>query len=132
MKKLLKYALLIGMTLLWFNLAGTIGLAATEEWIEVGECTITHYCSCSRCCGKWGATTSSGAVPTRYRTAAVDPRVIPIGSRIYIDGYGYRVAEDTGVSGHWVDVYTEGHQHALDLGLKHRKVWIIKEVEDGS
>ena len=111
MKKLLKYALLIGMTLLWFNLAGTIGLAATEEWIEVGECTITHYCSCSRCCGKWGATTSSGAVPTRYRTAAV--------------------AEDTGVSGHWVDVYTEGHQHALDLGLKHRKVWIIKEVEDG-
>ena len=128
--KILKYLLLIGITALWFNVAGTVGLAATEEWIEVGQCTITHYCPCARCNGRAGQPTASGVMPERYRTAAVDPKVIPMGSRIYIEGYGYRIAEDTGVRGNWVDVFTDSHQHALDLGLKKRTVWIVKEVEE--
>lgn len=130
MKKLLKYGLLILITWLWFDAAGTVGLAATEEWVEIGTCTITHYCSCARCNGRAGQPTASGVMPERYRTVAVDPAVIPLGSKIYIDGgYGYRIAEDTGVRGNWVDVFTEGHQHALDLGLQHHKVWIIREGE---
>ena len=103
---------------------------AAEEWIEVGTCTITHYCPCARCNGRANQPTASGVMPERYRTAAVDPKVIPIGSTIYIDGYGYRIAEDTGVRGNWVDVFTDSHQHALDLGLKKRTVWIVKEVEE--
>lgn len=103
---------------------------AAEEWIEVGTCTISHYCHCARCNGRAGQPTSSGTMPERFRTVAVDPKVIPIGSTVYIDGYGYRVAEDTGVRGNWVDVFTDSHQHALDLGLKKRMVWIIREGEE--
>lgn len=125
--RILKYLLLIGITALWFNICGTVGLAATEEWIEVGTCTITHYCPCARCNGRAGQPTASGVMPERFRTVAVDPKVIPMGSRIYIDGYGYRIAEDTGVRGNWVDVFTDSHAHALDLGLKKRTVWIVKE-----
>lgn len=130
MRKALKLLLLIGMVVMWFDAAATVGLGATEEWIEVGQCTISHYCHCARCNGRAGQPTSSGTMPERFRTVAVDPKVIPMGSRIYIEGYGYRVAEDTGVRGNWVDVFTDSHQHALDLGLKKRTVWIVKEVEE--
>lgn len=127
MRKALKFLLLIGLVVMWFDAAATVGLGATEEWIEVGTCTISHYCWCARCNGRANAPTSSGVMPERFRTVAVDPKVIPMGSTIYIEGYGYRVAEDTGVRGNWVDVFTDSHQHALDLGLKKRMVWIIRE-----
>lgn len=100
---------------------------AAEQWYEVGTCTISHYCPCSRCCGSWSNMTATGVEPTRYRTVAVDPSVIPLGSKIYIEGYGYRIAEDTGVSGHWVDVFTTSHSYALELGLKKRRVWIVRD-----
>lgn len=44
------------------------------------------------------------AVP--YKTMAVDPRVIPLGSKVYVQGYGWFLAHDTGgaVVGHIVDL----------------------------
>ena len=107
--------------------SGHKAYAADEQWYEVGVCTISHYCSCARCNGRANQPTASGVMPERFRTVAVDPNVIPMGSKIYIEGYGYRYAEDRGVSGMWVDVFTDTHQHALDLGLKKRMVWIIRE-----
>ena len=55
---------------------------------------------------------SAGGGTTRTGTGvykgivAVDPRVIPLGTRMYIPGYGYGLAADTGggVKGHWLDV----------------------------
>ena len=100
---------------------------AAETWTEVGECRITHYCNCSRCCGKWaGGKTASGTMPERFRTIAVDPDVIPIGSRVYIDGYGFRIAEDTGVHGSTIDVFCPDHSLCLKLGVKRKMVWIVK------
>lgn len=127
LKWLAKGVLYLSIVWLMFSAAGTVGLAADEQWYEVGTCTISHYCPCARCNGRAGQPTASGVMPERYRTVAVDPRVIPMGSKIFIEGYGYRIAEDTGVSGHWVDVFTSDHNYALQLGLKKRRVWIIKE-----
>jgi 3D (Asp-Asp-Asp) domain-containing protein len=77
--------------------------------------------------GGWSAGTGESYVPLRgvtfapgpalavrpYQSIAVDPRVIPLGSRVYIpayrnDGYGgWFIAQDTGgaIAGHRVDVY---------------------------
>src|ERR1700752_2346269 len=53
--------------------------------------------------------TKSGICARAGRTIAVDPKVIPLGSRVYIEGIGERVAEDTGggVKGHHIDLYLQ-------------------------
>ncbi len=90
--------------------------AAPEPEREcLGTFTLTAYCSCKKCCGKWsGGSTYSGVMPQEGRTIAVDPRVIPLGSRVYIDGYGEYIAEDTGsaIKGNRIDIYMDSHEAA--------------------
>jgi 3D (Asp-Asp-Asp) domain-containing protein len=72
--------------------------------------------------------TRSGTRATEGRTIAVDPRIIPIGTWVYIEGIGLRRAEDTGgaVKGSKIDVYFEDNSTALNFGLKRGyKVYII-------
>ncbi|GAB7057244.1 MULTISPECIES: 3D domain-containing protein [unclassified Paenibacillus] len=72
--------------------------------------------------------TASGTRVTEGRTIAVDPKVIPIGWWVYIEGLGFRRAEDTGsaVKGNKIDVYFDSHDYALRFGTKHgATVYII-------
>lgn len=64
--------------------------------------------------------TASGATVQEGRTIAVDPKVIPIGWWVYIEGIGFRRAEDTGsaVKGKKIDVYFESESYAEKFGLK--------------
>jgi 3D (Asp-Asp-Asp) domain-containing protein len=64
--------------------------------------------------------TRSGSRATEGRTVAVDPGLIPLGSWVYIEGYGFRRAEDTGsaVRNKRIDIYFEDDQRALSFGLK--------------
>ena len=107
--------------------------------LRVVDCKITAYCTCEKCCGKspdnpaYGIT-YSGTHVEEGRTIAVDPKVIPIGSIVYIEGIGVRVAEDTGnpkyMSGNRVDLFIDDHDKAWDFGVKHAKVLVL--VEGGS
>ena len=104
-------------------------LAAEEEEQEVpmvhlwGVATITHYCNCSICCGKWaGGGTASGTTPTAGRTVAAD---LPFGTRLLINGQEY-IVEDRGVSGCWVDIYCDSHAEALARGMYQTEVYIIE------
>lgn len=97
----------------------------------LGEFTITHYCTekYAHICGN-GENTASRTQVTAGRTVAVDPKVIPYGTKLYIEGYGYRIAEDTGgaITNNKIDIAVETHDEANKLGTKRGvKVWIVEE-----
>lgn len=64
--------------------------------------------------------------PNGYSTIAVDPRVIPLGTKLYVEGYGYAIAADTGTSvkGNFIDVYFDTYKEACNWGLKYVNVHI--------
>ncbi|MBR2563151.1 MAG: DUF348 domain-containing protein [Paenibacillus sp.] len=79
-----------------------------------------------------GTKTASGTRVTEGRTIAVDPKVIPIGWWVYIEGLGFRRAEDTGgaIKGNKIDVYFDSVKHALNFGRKKGKtVYVIGPVK---
>lgn len=61
------------------------------------------------------------------KVVAVDPSVIPLGSKVYVEGYGYATAEDTGsaIKGNRVDVFIPNEQDALNWGVKKVKVQVL-------
>ena len=72
--------------------------------------------------------TYTGTRVQEGRTIAVDPKVIPLGWWVYIEGFGFRRAEDTGgaVKGNVIDIYTDNNQQALNFGAKRGyKVYVI-------
>ena len=64
--------------------------------------------------------TASGTKVTEGRTIAVDPDVIPLGWWVYIEGLGFRRAEDKGsaVKGKKIDVYFDSEEYAKKFGTK--------------
>ena len=109
------------------------------ELTYLGEFEYTGYDPCIACCGQYAKNrpvvngkeivfTASGEIASNL-TVAVDPNVIPLGSILYLEGYGVRIAQDTGsaVKGNVIDIYFNNHKDARDVGRqKGRKVWIIK------
>lgn len=100
--------------------------ASPEGKKSLGSFRITHYCPCFYCCGSWaGGNTASGTVPTPGRTIAVDPSVIPLGTRVIINGQVY-VAEDTGgsITGKKIDIFVANHSTALASGVYYAEVYL--------
>jgi 3D (Asp-Asp-Asp) domain-containing protein len=73
--------------------------------------------------GNWTAT----GVRCTYGAVAVDPRVIPLGSKLYIEGYGYGFACDTGgaIKGRKIDLAFNSPRAAFAHGRRQTKVWIL-------
>ena len=74
--------------------------------------------------------TSTGTIPKEGRTIAVDPKVIPYGSIVYIQDYGYYIAEDCGgdIKSNRIDVFTASHENAIQQGKKVANVWILGKI----
>lgn len=66
--------------------------------------------------------------PDGYSTVAVDPNVIPLGSKLYIPGYGYAIAEDTGgaIKGSRIDLYFDTTSECYNFGVRNVDVYILK------
>ena len=64
---------------------------------------------------------------TGYSTIAVDPKLFPYGTKMFVEGYGFAVAADTGtaIKGHKIDVYFNTKKEALRWGLKSVNVYIL-------
>ncbi len=79
------------------------------------------------CGGSRSGRTASG-IRAGIGVVAVDPRVIPLGTKLYIEGYGYAVAADTGgaIKGTRIDLGHESRSQALRTGRRVVKVHILK------
>lgn len=62
------------------------------------------------------------------KVIAVDPKVIKLGTKVYVEGYGYAVAGDTGgaIKGNKIDVFIPSQSQALKWGRKNVKIKILK------
>ncbi len=81
----------------------------------------THYCAS---CG--GSRTATGR-SARSAGLAVDPRVIPLGSRVYVPGYGVLVADDTGgaIRGRRIDIRLTSRGACSRRGVKRLTVKVL-------
>lgn len=87
---------------------------------DLGEFTLTWY-------NPTGNRTKTQTIPKQAFTVAVDPKIIPLGSIIYIKNYGVFVACDTGskVKGKRVDIFINSVQQAKNNGVKKARVYKI-------
>jgi 3D (Asp-Asp-Asp) domain-containing protein len=71
--------------------------------------------------------TATGTSARAGRTVAVDPKVIPLGSKIFIEGLGERIAEDVGggVKGNHIDVYIGTVPQARRFGVQRGTVSLV-------
>jgi 3D (Asp-Asp-Asp) domain-containing protein len=76
-------------------------------------------------CSDLQGSTATGA-DTSMSTVAVDPSVIPLGTTIYIQGVGSRVAQDTGgaIVGNRLDLWEPSYDACVDWGVQSRQVSI--------
>jgi 3D (Asp-Asp-Asp) domain-containing protein len=75
-----------------------------------------------------GRRTATGMVP-EYGIVAVDPRVIPLGTWLYVEGYGHALAADTGrlIKGQTIDLYYHTRQEAILFGRRDIRVYVLAE-----
>ena len=102
--------------------------------VSLGVCKTTAYCSENYphiCNNGNSSRTATGTVPTPGRTVAVDPKVIPYGSEVIINGHTY-IAEDCGgaIRGNRVDILFATHREALQYGVRYVEVSYIPKGDN--
>lgn len=76
--------------------------------------------------GSYGITASG--MTARYGIIAVDPKVIPLGTKVYVEGYGYAIAGDTGgvIKGNKIDLcFEKPNKELMAFGRKNLTVYIL-------
>lgn len=93
---------------------------------EVTVEATAYTADCEGCSGITKTGVDLNANPDA-KVIAVDPAVIPLGSKVYVEGYGYATAADIGggINGHEIDIYVQNHNDAIQWGRKTVKVTII-------
>jgi uncharacterized protein YabE (DUF348 family) len=82
---------------------------------------------CNGCSGTTATGVNLRANPNA-KVIAVDPGVIPLGTKVYVEGYGYAVAADTGsaIKGNKIDVFLPSKSAAYRWGSKRVKIKILQ------
>lgn len=143
--------ILIGGLLLWHGVAELrhripLNVSAPQGKPQVAEFEVTGYCHCGKCCSyfrlmgiplqrtgllgwrlKKVGYTADGSF-ARPGMVAADPEVLPFGSVVQVEGYGYAVVADTGglIKGRSLDLYFPSHRKAQACGRHKMKVryWV--------
>lgn len=86
-----------------------------------------YSANCKGCSGITSTGINLKANPNT-KVIAVDPNVIPLGSKVWVEGYGYAVAGDTGgaIKGNRIDIHMPSQSEALRHGVRRVKVIVVK------
>ena len=116
----------------------SVQIVGQEERIvvveSIGEYTVTAYCACEKCCGKWaqkqkGPIVGAYGIPLESGVSIASP--LPKGTVVYIEGVGRLVVHDT--TSKWVakkynnriiDIYFDTHEKAVAFAKQHKEVYI--------
>ncbi|KON86128.1 peptidoglycan-binding protein [Sporosarcina globispora] len=106
--------------------AANIEQPAAEEGKSLTVTATAYTASCEGCIGITKTGVNLNDNPDA-KVIAVDPDVIPLGSKVFVEGYGYATAEDIGggIKGNEIDVFIPGTQDAMQWGRKDVKVTIL-------
>ena len=93
----------------------------------LGNFTLTAYCSCPLCCGKWsGGMAAGGVYPVQGRTVAMAG--VEFGTKLVIGDQVYTV-EDRGTPYGHVDIYLVNHADAILFGRQNADVYLLMEAD---
>lgn len=111
------------------NSSGTLNNTSSSQPSSDGKYKKTLSMEATAYSG--GTLTAMGLKPVRdpggISTIAVDPSVIPLGSKVYIPGYGYAIASDTGgvIKGNIIDLYMNSHDECTSWGRRQVTLHIV-------
>ena len=91
----------------------------------LGTFKCTAYCGCYNCSEGYGNMTATGAYARANHTIAVDPSVLPYGTKVTVNGTVY-TAEDCGggVNGNHIDIYFDSHSECERFGTQWLDVYL--------
>jgi uncharacterized protein YabE (DUF348 family) len=111
-----------------------IGTLANTDIASRGDTVVKEFyvnstaytASCNGCSGTTATGINLRANPN-VKVIAVDPRIIPLGTKVYVEGYGYAVAADTGssIKGYKIDVFFAAKADAYRWGNRRVKIKIL-------
>lgn len=80
----------------------------------------TGYCPCPICCGKYSSGYTAIGLKAGHGVIAVDPKYIPLRTKVLIPGYGVAIAGDTGkkIRNNHIDIGFDNHLDALRYGVR--------------
>ena len=115
------------------ELNDTLNIIKSEEYnvVYLGEFKYTYYCDerYAHICGEGIGLTASETPTEVGTTIAVDPSIIPLGSTVYIEGIGLRIAQDIGgaIKGNKIDILLNTHSECFEQTLVNGGVWIVSQ-----
>lgn len=93
------------------------------------EMTVTATAYTAYCTGCSGTTAYGIDLRSNpeQKVIAVDPSIIPLGTKVWVEGYGEAIAGDVGsaIKGHKIDVFIPSYESAMEWGVKKVKIKII-------
>ena len=106
------------------KMIGMEHLEMEERWFEMEA---TAYTDDVESQGKWVGQTASGMKP-QVGVVAVDPKVIPLGTKLYVEGYGEAIAGDTGglIKGNKIDLFMDTREECIEFGRQVVRVRIVE------
>ncbi|MER2262069.1 MAG: 3D domain-containing protein [Psychrobacillus sp.] len=98
----------------------------TEGSVEMTMEATAYTAYCTGCSGTTAYGIDLRANPNE-KVIAVDPRIIPLGTRVWVEGYGEAIAGDTGgaIKGNKIDVFIPSYDNAIQWGRKQVKLIIL-------
>ncbi len=99
---------------------------APQNYKRILNMTATAYAPGPLDNGKWNNLTYVGGT-VKHGVIAVDPRIIPMGTKVWVEGYGEAVAEDQGsaIKGNRIDLAFDDRRDALDYGIQNVKLYVL-------